>query len=145
MARYLLDTNIFTFIATKQYDCLTRDVAAIMNDYDNEFWMPLESVRELIVAHRAGKLISKMYDKPLDVVEAIERDFNIRIVNMDMNTMRTMAKLEINTAEEHNDPSDHVIIAQAITMRMPLISSDRKFPFYRSQGLDLIYNGKENC
>ena len=65
MARYLLDTNIFTFIATKQYDCLTRDVAAIMNDYDNEFWMPL-------------------------------------------------------------------------------ISSDRKFPFYRSQGLDLIYNGKEN-
>jgi hypothetical protein len=31
----------------------------------------------------------------------------------------------------------------AITMRLPLISSDHKFPWYRKQGLDLIYNGKE--
>ena len=140
MARYLLDTNIFTFIATRQRDRLTRDVDAILNDYENEFWMPLESVRELIVAHRAGKAISSVYDTPIDVVEAIERDYGIRIVNMDMNTMRTMAKLDINEAEEHNDPSDHVIIAQAITMRLPLISSDHKFPFYTKQGLDLIYN-----
>jgi PIN domain nuclease of toxin-antitoxin system len=140
MARYLLDTNIFTFLATNQNDCLTRDVDAILSNYENEFWMPLESVRELIVAHRAGKLISTVYDTPLDVVEAIERDFNIRIVNMDMNTMRTMAKLEINKAEEHYDPSDHVIIAQAMTMGLPLISSDHKFPFYEKQGLELIYN-----
>lgn len=140
MARYLLDTNIFTFMATKEYDRLTRDVQAILSDYDNEFWMPLESVRELIVAHRAGKAISAVYRTPIDVVNAIERDYNIRIVNMDMNTMRTMAKLDINTAEGHNDPSDHVIIAQAITMRLPLISSDRKFPFYQSQGLELICN-----
>lgn len=140
MARYLLDTNIFTFIATNQKDRLTHDVDAILHDYENEFWMPLESVRELIVAHRAGKAISAVYDTPLDVVEAIERDYGIRIVNMDMNTMRTMAKLEVNTAEEHNDPSDHVIIAQAMTMGLPLISSDHKFPFYTRQGLDLIYN-----
>lgn len=57
-----------------------------------------------------------------------------------MEVMRTMAKLEINTAEEHNDPSDYIIIAQAITMRLPLISSDRKFLFYKKQGLNLIYN-----
>ena len=31
-----------------------------------------------------------------------------------------------------------VIIAHAITERMPLLSSDLKFPFYRAQGLDLI-------
>lgn len=142
MARYLLDTNIFTFMATNQHDRITADVRAILEDYDTELWMPLESVRELIVAHRAGKVISTAYRTPLDVVNAIERDFNIRIVNMDMNTMRTMARLDINTAEGHNDPSDHVIIAQAINMRLPLISSDRKFPFYQSQGLDLIYNNK---
>ena len=33
-----------------------------------------------------------------------------------------------------------VIIAQAISHRMTLISSDTKFPFYRKQGLDLIVN-----
>ena len=140
MARYLLDTNIFTFMVTDQWDCLTDDVQAILQDYESELWMPLESVRELIVAHRAGKVISTVFETPLDIVESIEYDHNIRIVNMDMNTMRTMAKLEINKAEEHYDPSDHVIIAQAMTMGLPLISSDHKFPFYEKQGLELIYN-----
>jgi len=39
---------------------------------------------------------------------------------------------------DHRDPSDHVIIAHAITERLTLLSSDQKFAFYRSQGLDLI-------
>ena len=51
-----------------------------------------------------------------------------------------MAKLEINEAADHKDPSDHLIIAHAITMGMPLISNDRKFPFYKSQGLELVTN-----
>jgi PIN domain nuclease of toxin-antitoxin system len=36
------------------------------------------------------------------------------------------------------DPSDHIIIAHAITERLTLLSSDEKFPFYRNQGLELI-------
>ena len=40
------------------------------------------------------------------------------------------------------DPSDHVIIAHAITNRMPLVSSDRKFKFYEDQGLELVFNEK---
>ena len=102
--------------------------------------MSLESVRELIVAYRAGKVISKFFSSPIELIESIEDDYGIRIVQPDMEVMRTVAKLEINEVEEHNDPSDHVIIAQAITMRLPLISSDHKFPFYVKQGLDLIYN-----
>lgn len=140
MERYLLDTNIFTFLATNESDRISRDVAAILEDYDNEFLMSMESVRELIVAYRSGKAISKFFKSSLDVIESIERDYRIRIIQPDMEVMRTMAKLEINTAEEHNDPSDYIIIAQAITMHLPLISSDRKFPFYEKQGLNLIYN-----
>ena len=140
MGRYLLDTNIFTFLATGEADRISDDVAAILEDYDNIFLMSMESVRELIVAYRNGKAISKFFKSPLDVIDSIERDYRIRIVLPDMEVMRTMARLETNASEEHNDPSDHVIIAQAITMRLPLISSDRKFPFYRSQGLELIYN-----
>ena len=43
----------------------------------------------------------------------------------------------------HKDPSDHVIIAHAITEHLPLISDDRKFEFYKKQGLDLILNKKK--
>ena len=37
---------------------------------------------------------------------------------------------------------DTNIIAHAITERLPLISSDTRFEFYRNQGLDLIFNEK---
>ncbi len=40
------------------------------------------------------------------------------------------------------DPSDHIIIAQAITEHIPLVSSDLKFPLYRQQGLNLVLNKK---
>ena len=140
MSRYLIDTNIFTFVATEEFDRLSRDVREILDDYGTEVLMSMESVRELIVAHRSGKLISKYFKNALDIIDAIEHDYNIRIVPIDMEVLRTMALLEVNEAEQHNDPSDHIIIAQAITMKLPLISSDRKFAFYERQGLDLIQN-----
>jgi PIN domain nuclease of toxin-antitoxin system len=46
----------------------------------------------------------------------------------------------LDLVEGHNDPSDRLIISQALTERMTLISSDTKFPKYRKQGLDLIAN-----
>ena len=141
--RYLIDTHIFIWYA-KEPENLSSDVSAIVSDYENELLMSMESVKELLILYRTRKLLRHFWVSPIAMIDSIQRQYGIRIVQPDMEVMRTMAKLEINTAEEHNDPSDHVIIAQAITMRMPLISSDRKFPFYRSQGLDLIYNGKEN-
>ena len=48
------------------------------------------------------------------------------------------SRLRLNFGQDHRDPSDHMIIAHAITERLPLLSSDDKFPFYREQGLDLI-------
>ena len=50
------------------------------------------------------------------------------------------ARLTINEAQQHNDPADHLIIATALCHDLPLISADTKFPFYRSQGLQLIEN-----
>lgn len=142
MARYLIDTNIFTFVATKDFDSLSADVRSILDDYDNEMLMSIESVRELIVAYRNKKVISKYFNSPIELVDSIVHDYNIRIVQVDMEVMRVMATLQLNEREDHKDPSDHIIISQAISMRLPLISSDRKFEFYRKQGLDLIFNRK---
>ena len=137
--RYLLDTHIFIWYA-KEQDNLTTDVAAILGDYANELLLSMESVRELIVAYRVKPLLQRYWASPVEMIDSIQRSFGIRIIQPDMEVMRTLAKLEINTAENHHDPSDHIIISQAITMKLPLISSDHKFPFYIRQGLDLIYN-----
>lgn len=137
--RYLLDTHIFIWFA-KEQDNLSADVMDILSNPESELLMSIESVKELIVLYRTKKLFRRYWSSPLAMIDSIQDEYYIRIIHPDMEVMRTMAKLDINTAEEHNDPSDHVIISQAMTMKLPLISSDHKFPFYKRQGLDLVYN-----
>ena len=140
--RYLLDTHIFIWYAKEQSE-LSPNVAAILDDYENELLMSMESVRELLVAYRMKPLLKRYWHSPTEMIDSIQRMYGIRIIQPDMEVMRTMAKLEINSAESHFDPSDHVIISQAITMKLPLISADHKFPFYAKQGLDLVYNDEK--
>ena len=139
--RYLLDTNIFIYAAIDR-DQLSRDVKAILNDYDNTFYMSSESVKELIVGFNNGKLVSRFWDTAAKMVKDITNRYFIRILPVGEEHMDTYAHLTLNLAEDHRDPSDHVIIAHAITNRMPLVSSDRKFKFYEDQGLELVYNEK---
>lgn len=137
--RYLIDTNIFIYLAL-DVDCLSRDVRAITEDYGNALCMSIESVRELIVWYRVKRLGSKRWKSAEAMVRSIEEEFNVQILPLKKEHMFTYARLELNEAQEHKDPSDHVIISQAITERMPLISSDRKFCFYDTQGLNLVLN-----
>ena len=139
--RYLLDTNIFIYAAIDR-DLLSRDVKSIIEDYDNTFCMSSESVKELIVVFNKGGIVSKYWKTAAEMVNAIREKFFIRILPVGEEQMDTYAHLELNLAEDHRDPSDHVIISHAITNRMPLISSDSKFWFYKDQGLELIYNKK---
>lgn len=119
---------------------MSDDVMAILNDPESELLMSMESVKELVVLYRTKKLFRRYWPSLIAMIDSIQDEYYIRIVQPDMEVMRTMAKLDINEAEEHNDPSDHIIISQAITMRLPLISSDHKFPYYVKQGLELVYN-----
>ncbi len=139
--RYLLDTNIFIFYATDR-EKLSKDVQAVLEDYENTFYMSAESVKELVVGFNNGKLVSKYWKTASEMVNAIRETFYIRILPVGEEQMDTYARLKINEIESHYDPSDHVIIAHAITNRLILISSDRKFRFYEKQGLELLYNRK---
>ena len=62
------------------------------------------------------------------------------LLDTNIYVIRTLAALQINEEQEHKDPFDHIIISQAISHKMSLVSSDTKFPFYRKQGLRLIEN-----
>lgn len=138
----MLDTNIFAFYVEEE-DRLSQDVYAILEDYGNKLYMSSESIKELVWIHRNKNVLRKTWKTPLEMINAIEDEYRISIVPVDANVVKRMAELESNTAESHNDPSDLVIIAHSMVMKMPLISSDRKFPFYRNQGLDLITNFAE--
>lgn len=139
--RYLLDTNIFIYAAIDR-DLLSHDVKAILEDYDNTFYISSESVKEMIVGFNNGGIVSRFWKTATEMVNAIREKFFVKILPVGEEQLDTYARLKINKAEDHKDPSDHIIISHAITNGLPLISSDHKFKFYKKQGLDLVFNKK---
>lgn len=139
--RVLLDTCIFIHLATDK-EMLSKDVLSVIDDYDNTLFVSAETIRELIIQFNNGKLVSKFWKTADEMVDSIKNDYYISILPLKEEHMRTYSNLRINTAQDHKDPSDHVIIAHAITEHLPLITEDSKFEFYKNQGLDLILNKK---
>ncbi len=137
--RYLIDTNVFLFLAT-DYEILDRKVCQIVDDYNNTLYLSAESVKELILFYRKQKNKTKHWKNETELVLSIESEYGIKILPVKKEHLLTYARLTINEAQDHRDPSDHIIISQAITEGIPLISSDRKFHFYTEQALDFVYN-----
>ena len=137
--RYLIDTNIFIFLATDP-ELLSADVQAIIQDPNNVLCMSMESIKELIVAYRRKGLWAKRWHSPEDIIDSVKNDYYISVLPVKEEHMRNFARLTINEAQGHTDPSDHIIISHAITEKLPLISTDRLFQFYTNQGLELIQN-----
>ena len=139
--RYLIDTNIYIYLSTDK-DMLSSDVVAMLSEPDAQICMSAESVRELIVAFNAKGWGNKRWKTAEDMVRDIEETFFVEILPIQKEVMQTYSRMRINKAMNHKDPSDHVIIAHAMTLKMPLISSDTRFSYYTRQGLDFIFNEK---
>lgn len=139
--RYLLDTHIFLYIA-QDNEYLDRDIMALLQDYDNTFCVSAETLRELVVGYNNRSFSTKKWKTCEELIKAVTRDFGVIVLPLDEKVMQTYSRLQRNEAQGHKDPSDHVIISQAITQGIPLISSDTRFPFYTKQGLQLVFNKK---
>lgn len=137
MARYLLDTNILVFIIVKP-ESISKDVDLILKDFSNQLYTSSIAVSELIHLLKINKIQSKDYKTATEIQEAIEKDFYIEILPFNKNHTKALANL--NIAEGHNDPFDHAIISQAISDKITLISSDRKFKLYTEQNLKFVFN-----
>lgn len=137
--RLLLDTNIYVYMVSDR-NSLTKDVCAYIEDPENLKYLSIISLQELITAFRTKKLLSNIWKNEAEMISFVLNDPSVEIDNTDINVIRTLASLQINQLQDHKDPFDHIIIAQAISHKMTLISSDTKFPFYRKQGLRLIEN-----
>lgn len=137
----MLDTCIVLHFAV-DFDLLDRNVADILHDPESVLCVSAEVGRELVVGFNNHKFESKKWKTANDVLRSLEDNLGIYILPIDKNVIDTYSNLELNEAQEHRDPSDHIIISHAITAGMPLITSDKKFPFYTKQGLKLIMNSK---
>lgn len=139
--RYLLDTNIFIYLST-DHDKLDPNVYSILSEPETLMYISAESIRELIVAYNNKGWGNKKWKTAEDMVRSIEETHFVEILPIAKDVMQTYSRLSVNKTMNHKDPSDHVIISHAMTLGIPLISSDTRFPYYTRQGLNLIFNEK---
>jgi len=116
---------------------LSLEVERILDDYSNHFYVSSVAVREIIHAYKTGGIKDNDIKSVRDLFDTMDR-LGIDIVSMNKHHLLQYAALE--TVEGHKDPNDHIIIAQAISDKIPLISSDRMFKEYVRQGLGLVFN-----
>ena len=135
---YLLDTNIVMFFFLNPKD-LIRKVQNRLNDSNNIFYVSTTSVKEIIHLYNSGKIKKSRWKRAEDIVPDIE-SAHFELLPVKREHLVTYATL--STPKEHNDHNDHIIISQAITERMILISSDRKFMQYINQDLRFIFNDR---
>jgi len=134
--RYLIDTNLF--IRLIEDNDISDGIKTILEDYENIINVSSESIKEFVHLVQNDKIVLKKEFRLLNIFDLIENTFGLNIKYVAKEHLNTFAKLDL--VEGHNDPSDRLIISQALTEKIPLISSDTKFPKYRKQGLDLIFN-----
>ena len=137
--RYFIDTNIFLYLYFHEYDELDREVREVLGDYENSIIISSESIREIGLLLKGGRLNAKEW-RTYDDVKASLDEHGIEIRYVAEAHLKTLYK--IDPAPGHSDPADLMIISQAITEGIPLISSDAKFPSYVPQGLKFIQNNR---
>lgn len=130
--RLLLDTNILVFFLYDQ-DELGTDVKECLFDYSNTLFTSTICVQELIHLCQIGKIAQ-------DCNHILE-ELGKMGINIEQITTKHLSELSsLPLHDDHRDPNDRMIIAQAIADRVPLVSSDRKFTRYCRHGLDFIFN-----
>ena len=138
--RAYLDTNILVFLFTEQKDEIDAGIREQLLDYSNILLTSSVCVQELIHLCQTGKLKSGRGKRDLLPTEVIQwlDDTGIELMPVTKKHLQEYSALPFHG--DHRDPSDRLIIAQAISDRVPLISSDRKFHQYLRDGLEFVYN-----
>jgi len=122
----LLDTHIFLwFIAG---DKKLRDpVRALLDDDENEALLSIASLWEIAVKVNIGKL---RLDRPFE--ELIPEQLSVNEIDrlpIRMEHLATLLKLPLH----HRDPFDRLIIAQALSEGVAVLSDDPEFRKYPVQ------------
>jgi PIN domain nuclease of toxin-antitoxin system len=125
--RVLLDTAVLIFAAISP-ERLSKRAAAVLENEANLLELSAVSLSEIAIKTALGKLrISAAVAR-----QAVE-DLGIRVLPYTADHAFELFDLPLH----HGDPFDRQIIAQALSERIPIVTSDEKFSLYK--GLKLIW------
>jgi PIN domain nuclease of toxin-antitoxin system len=119
----LLDSNILIWF-TLTPDRLSAKVTQFIADRENNLFISIASIWEIQIKLQIQKLT---LDLPLStLINDLQENSDIQILGI---TLSHIYALE-NLPNEHRDPFDRIMIAQAMVEEMPFVSADKVFDLY---------------
>ncbi|MDR1182097.1 MAG: type II toxin-antitoxin system VapC family toxin [Bacteroidales bacterium] len=131
---YLLDTHTFIW-ATLDTVRLSEKVKEIISDRNNEIVVSTVTFWEIALKASIKKLTFEKIDIKDFPKYAGEMGFTI----MEMKEKETITFHELPLKDNHKDPFDRMLIWQAITNDMVLLSKDSLIKQYEENGLRIIW------
>ena len=131
---YLLDTHTFIW-ATLQTNNLSKNSKEIISDRNNEICVSTVSFWEISLKTR----LKKFSFENINIKEFPLYAGNMGFTIIDMQEKETITFHELLLKKNHKDPFDRMLIWQAITRNMTMISKDGFFDQYKKDGLKLIW------
>lgn len=121
--RLLLDTHTFIWWDIEPAN-LSPKALALCRDSNNQIVLSVASVWEMQIKIQLGKL---GFTKPLaDMISEQQRRNNLEILPVNLAHALALETLPLL----HRDPFDRLLIAQAKTEGIPLVSRDHEFSDY---------------
>ena len=121
--RLLLDSHVLLW-AIDSPDLLSKQASAVIVDERNELYVSVVSMWEIAIKAGAGKL---HFPGTANFLEAhLERLGVWSYLPVTLSHVRRVSKLPA----VHKDPFDRMLVAQAITERLSLVSKDAHFEKY---------------
>ena len=131
---YLLDTHTFIW-TTLETDKLSENCKNIISNKSNEICVSTVSFWE--IALKTGMKKFSFKNVNIKKFPQLARDMDLTVIDMQENEAITFHELPLK--ENHKDPFDRMLIWQAITKNMIMISKDGLFKQYKEDGLKLVW------
>jgi len=130
----LIDTHTFIW-AISDTDKLSKTTLNLIKSTDNDVFVSVVSFWEIALKTS----IKKFFIDGIVTSDLPEyaRKMDFRILELKARETCTFANLSLK--DNHKDPFDRMIIWQAITENIALISKDKMFDQYKDDGLRLIW------
>ena len=131
--KYLLDTHVFLWKIAAT-DKIPKQVFAATEDTNNEVFVSSISLWEIAIKTRNHKL--NLGGISNDDLIPLANKMGIGTLPIDPEEAVTGGRL---TESTHFDPFDRMLIWQAISRNMTLVSNDTEFERFKPDGLKLLW------
>ncbi len=130
--KFLLDTNVFLWALSEEYK-LNPAAQEILKSSTSELYFSAVGSWEIAIKFALGSL--PLPKAPSEYIPHALRVWALRALDITHEHALRAGELPVH----HRDPFDRMLIAQALSEQMTLLTADRVFQKYK---VDLIFCGK---